>query len=114
MPNSDIIFWLKEASQFYSTWQVLVRPARTTVSSNGFSHDLQVMDALNWMETEHNDEWETLVRRLPEVTRLVWEGSWVDTDATRCDPDFMSWVADALEDTGFIEWEDGEPYGILN
>jgi len=121
MPNSDIIFWLKEVSQFYSTWKVLVCPRRTTVSSNSFSHDQQVDDAWGWLRGEMaEDDFDLLVKKFPEMegvyptTGIIWSGSWFDTEAMGVDAEYTSWVADALENTGRIYWEDGEPYGILN
>lgn len=121
---SDVIFWLKETSQFYSTWQVLIRPARTTVSSNSFSHDTQVVDAWSWLRGEMpEDDFDLLVKKFPHMegvyptNGIIWtsgEYSWFDTEAMGVDDEYTSWVADELENTGFIMWEDGEPYGILN
>ena len=114
-PQSDIIFWLKETSQFYSTWQVLVRPDTTTVSSNSFSHDQQVDDAWSWLRGEMpEDDWDLLVEKFPEMERIVWSGSWFDVEAMGVDVEYTSWVADALEETGLILWQDGEPYGVMN
>lgn len=120
-PQSDIIFWLKETSQFYSTWQVLVCPRRTTVSSNSFSHDQQVDDAWGWLRGEMpEDDFDLLVQKFPEMegvyptTGIIWSGSCFDTEAMGVDVEYTSWVADALEETGLIYWEDGEPYGVLN
>jgi hypothetical protein len=114
-PQSDIIFWLKETSQFYSTWQVLVRPTTTTVSAKSYSHDQQVDDAWSWVRGEMpEDDFDLLVQKFPEMERIVWSGSWFDTEAMGVDVEYTSWVADALEETGRIHWEDGEPYGILN
>jgi hypothetical protein len=101
-PQSDIIFWLKETSQFYSTWQVLICPQRTTVSSNSFSHDQQVDDAWGWLRGEMSeDDWDLLVERFPEMERgIVWSGSYFDTEAMGVDVEYTSWVADALDETG--------------
>lgn len=116
-PQSDIIFWLKEASQFYSTWQVLVRPDTTTVSANSYSHDQQVDDAWSWARGEMpEDDFDLLVREFPQMEHITWEpgNTWFDCEAMGVDPEFTSWVADALENTGVIRWEDGEPYGVMH
>ena len=113
-PNSDFIFWLKEASQFYSTWQVLIRLHRVTISSNGFSHDRQVSDALDWLAHYDVEAWNAIVVPNSELRDIKWSGSWWDTEAMGVDDEMSSWIADELENTGFIVWEDGEPYGILN
>jgi hypothetical protein len=113
-PESDIIFWLKESSQFYVVFQVLRRVQRTTISSNGFSHDTQVQDALDWLQQHHEADWTRITTANPELTRLDWEGSWVAAEEMGLDVDFMSWVADELENTEWIIWDEGEPYGILH
>lgn len=115
-PQSDIIFWLKESSQFYSTWQVLIRPVLTTVSANSYSHDQQVDDAWSWARGEMpEDDFDLLIAAFPEMERIVWEpgNTWFDTEAMGVDQEYTSWVADALENTGIIRWEDGEPYGVM-
>lgn len=87
------------------------RMTTTTVSSNGFSHDTQVMDALDFLRGHLPEEqYLNLVRPFGELGRLVWAGSWVDAEATECDPEFMSWVADAIEEEGTVFWSEGEPF----
>lgn len=82
-----------------------------TVSSNGFSFDTQVSDALSFLQTEWPSEYAGIVGQFPEIPDLIWSGSWVDADESGVDRDYMSWLADALEQTGRIMWYDGEPYG---
>jgi len=90
------------------------RMTTTTVSHNGFSHDLQVMDALDYLRgVLPEEDYGNLVRPFGELGRLVWQGSWVDAEATRCDPDFMAWVADAIEQTGLVFWQEGEPFAWI-
>ena len=36
------------------------------------------------------------------------DGSWLNTEAMGVDPEFSSWLIDAIEDTGYAVWEDGE------
>lgn len=82
-----------------------------TVSSNAFSFDTQVSDALDYLRTQWPETYAGIVERFPEIPDLIWSGSWVDIDESGVDPEYMSWLADALERTGRIMWDDGEPYG---
>lgn len=84
-----------------------------SISSSGFSHDLQVEDALNWMEAEEPAWYLRLVSDFPEIASIQWDGSWFDTEAMGVDGEWSSWLTDALEMTGFVYWEDGEPYATL-
>lgn len=84
------------------------------VSFNGFSTDLQVQDALNFLEYEYPDVWEKLTEEYPKITNLQFEGSWFDTEAMNVDIEWSSWLADSIEATGLIFWEEGEPWGFLN
>lgn len=82
------------------------------ISSNHFSHDLQVQDAVTWLR---NDSRFTLKMRtefaekFPEWDELKWEGSWVDVIDSDVDLEYMSWVADWIEENTPIYWRDGEP-----
>lgn len=85
------------------------------LSSNHFSVDDQIADVISYlslsdiyirtMEDEFTSEF-------PEYNSLVWSGSWVDTEASGVDADYMSWVADWLEAHTPVMWSDGEPYLI--
>jgi hypothetical protein len=48
----------------------------------------------------------------PEYAHLVWQdgGAWIDAEASKVDPEFMSWVADWIEANTPIFWEEGEPW----
>lgn len=83
---------------------------RNTVSSNHFSHDQQVSDALDYLRHNYPDDYATVVREFPECESLVWEGSWLDVDAMGVDIEYSSWLCDAIEATGRVYWEDGEPW----
>jgi hypothetical protein len=83
--------------------------AAIPLASSGTSHDRQVeaaLDALN-----EPDLW-SVRRQYPEA--LIWaegpSGAWLDTEAMKVDPEWSSWVCDAIENTGAVQWVDGEPY----
>lgn len=80
------------------------------LSSGHYSHDMQVSDALSFMADHHPHEHAAIIAAHPELGRLVWYGSWVDTDAMGANPDLMSWVADSVEQSQCVWWSDGEPY----
>ena len=109
----DIIFYLSESSQFYVTFKALVRVnwQTTTLSSNGFSHDMQLDDVLSWMRGEVPEHvYNGLLQTYPEIDRRVLDGAYFDTDEMRVDVEWVTWVTDAVEDTGYVFWDEGEPY----
>lgn len=81
-----------------------------TISSNAFSIDLQAIDALNHLRLVHPKAYSEIVKHFNEP--VIWSGSWFDTDAMGVDPDYSSWLVDAIEDSGHVSWVDGEPYAI--
>ena len=83
------------------------------ISNNHFSLDLQAQDALNWLEDFHPEAHAKVLAELPEAGCLLFEGSWFDTDAMGVDIEFGSWLVDAIEQTGKVMWEEGEPYAIV-
>jgi len=82
-----------------------------TISSNGFSFDTQVIDAASWLERTEPTLYMNVLISFPELTEIVWEGSWLDNEAMNVDPDWSSWLCEALESTGTIYWFEGEPFG---
>ena len=54
-----------------------------------------------------SSEGDVLIR---ELDRATMSGSGYDTDAMGVDAEWPSWLVDALEATGLVIWEDGEPY----
>lgn len=84
------------------------------LSSNHFSHDDQVADVLRKLThstvIEHRLMADACMIEFPEYNRLTWSGSWVDTEASGVDPDYMSWVTDWIENNTPVFWEDGEPW----
>ena len=81
-----------------------------TISSNGYSFDQQVIDAVDYIRGTDGATYANIIRSFPELPNLIMSGSWVDNEAMGIDPDYMSWVADALEETGLVWWEEGEPW----
>lgn len=77
------------------------------LSSNAFSHDTQVSDAINYLTPSERLEFHG---EFPEYESLIWSGSWVDTDASGVDQEYMQWVTDWIEQNTSIRWEDGEPW----
>lgn len=90
---------------------------RTPISSNHWSTDSQAVDAMTWLHTNHRDVWDGLIDEFDDYETLIErqreldsEWAWLDTDALGVDPDYMSWLVDAIEATGLVIWEDGEPW----
>ena len=82
------------------------------LSSNAFSVDDQTADVLSHLSNgtaEQQAQMETFVLTFPEYNTLEWSGSWVDTEASGVDPDYMSWVRDWIEERTDVSWNDGEP-----
>ncbi len=84
---------------------------RCSISSNHHSFDIQISDAMKVFRAMadafdvnlfHSD--------FPEYDNLKWAGSWVNTEVSDVDPEYMHWVADWLESHTPIYWEDGEPW----
>ena len=83
-----------------------------TISSNGFSVDDQIADAVSYLSNTHfiaGKVEEDFHRQFPEYNTLVWSGAWVDPEASGVDPEYMCFVADWLESNTPICWSDGEP-----
>lgn len=82
------------------------------ISSNGASHDIQVLDAWRVLQDLDPAEAAAVIREFPELAddRLIWSGAWVDTEAMGVDPEWSSWLCDRLEESGDISWIEGEPF----
>lgn len=77
-----------------------------SISSNKFSHDQQVWDAFNYLEEKH---WEDFYH-IRSYFRATWTGiDWVIGGCPQ-DPEYSSWLCDAIEETGLILWWEGEPF----
>jgi hypothetical protein len=83
-----------------------------TISSNHFSHDQQVVDALDWLRINQIETYCEIRKRFPENIILPDKSGWFDTDAMGVDAEWSSWLADAIEDASEIMWISGEPYVI--
>lgn len=85
------------------------------LSDNHFSHDQQLDDAMRYVQQNHPEQYATLLAEFPEWEHRTFQryGSWLDTDAMGVDDEWSSWLTDALENTGLIIWEDGEPYAYV-
>lgn len=76
------------------------------------SFDQQVHEAIECLESDYPHLWQQIRDRFPEIEKWQWEDTpshaWIDKDAMEVDPEFTSWLADALEELDVIEWRDGE------
>lgn len=82
------------------------------LSSNHLSVDDQIDAVVSHLKhaPDLSRQYRALRVEFPEYERLVWSGSWVDAEASKVDPEYMSWVADWIERNTPIYWEDGEPW----
>lgn len=53
------------------------------------------------------------MRSFPEMAYPKWEGSWLNTEAMGVDVEYGSWLVDAIEATGVVMWEEGEPWALV-
>lgn len=86
----------------------------TSLSSNYFSTDTQLADAMEWLANTHTEVFNELLAKFPEWRTVKWQdhGSWIDTDAMGVDQEWSNWLIDAVEGTGLVMWEDGEPWTV--
>jgi hypothetical protein len=81
-----------------------------TISSNGFSHDQQVVDALDWLRINRVDVYTEIRKHFPENIIFPDKSAWIDYEAMGVDPEWSSWLCDAIEAEGEVTWIDGEPW----
>ena len=85
-----------------------------TLSSNGFSHDMQVDDVLDYLrgEMSESDYKDKLIIAgfYDEVERRVLDGAHFDTEAMGVDVEWSSWLADWIENNTDVFWWEGEPF----
>lgn len=80
--------------------------ARDSLSSNHFSHEGQLTDALNWLQTNNPLQFKLFLAEFPE-----WESVANGPDMLEdLDPEWPMWATDWLEASTAIYWEDGEPW----
>jgi len=79
------------------------------LSSNHYSHDLQVIDVMNWLGTVQRDKYEALVSQYPEWNNYVMDGSWFDIDKMGVNQEWSMWLTASIEQDTNVFWTDGEP-----
>lgn len=87
--------------------------ATTTISSNHFSVDQQALDAFDWINARYPESGEHILSEFPELQFLQWELSHFDTEAMGVDIEWGSWLIEAIEATGLVWWEEGEPWAFV-
>lgn len=87
---------------------------RDMVSSGHFSHDQQVGDALSCLQHTYPNAYAKVRQQFPES--IIWDdqSAWIDTEAMGVDVEWSSWLTDAIESTGVVFWDEGEPYTYLD
>lgn len=83
-----------------------------TLSSNGFSHDMQVVDVLDYLRIEHADEYTAIRKFFPET--IIMDGASMATEAMHVDIEWSSWLTDRIEEGGLVTWWEGEPWAIID
>jgi hypothetical protein len=81
------------------------------LSSNSFSVHQQIADAVDFLRLELPETFAEFTKEFPEFDSLVWPtfSSWVDTEASGVDVEYMFWVSEWLENHTPVVWWDGEP-----
>jgi len=80
-----------------------------SISSNHMSVDIQASAALDWLRFFQPEAYCEVRKDFAET--IIWDelGTHFDTEAMGVDIEWGSWLIDAIEATGFIWWEEGEP-----
>jgi hypothetical protein len=84
----------------------------SAISSNHYSVDCQAIDAMGYLEREHPDDYAKVLADFPEYPDHKMSGSSFDTEAMGVDIEWSSWLVDAIEATGKVHWEEGEPWSV--
>jgi hypothetical protein len=79
-----------------------------TISSNHYSVDQQAADALDYLRLNDVPAYVSIMADFGES--IVWSGGWFDHEAMGVDPEWGSWLVDAIEDRSAVVWVDGEPW----
>ena len=79
------------------------------LSSNHYSHDLQVIDVMNWLGTVQRDKYEALVSKHPEWNNYIMDGSWFDYEKMGVDVEWSMWLTASIEQDTNVYWWEGEP-----
>jgi hypothetical protein len=85
---------------------------RIPLSSGHLSVDEQTDAVVSYLCLSDRWSYQELRKDFPEYSdaRIVWSGSWVDTEASRVPEEYMDWLRDWIETNTPVEWEDGEPW----
>jgi len=84
----------------------------TAISSNHYSVDQQVQDALDYLQTTAPNAYDDVVSDFPEVGKISYSGSWFDTEAMGVDVEWSMWLIERIEATDLVIWEEGEPWAM--
>ena len=80
-----------------------------TISSNHWSTDMQACDAAAYLRLTHPVEYSALASEFEHV-EIPGNSCWFNDAYPDLDPEYGSWLIDAIEATGLVWWEDGEPW----
>lgn len=86
---------------------------RESLSSGHFSTDLQLEDAVSFLEHNLPAIFAEFLEAFPEwETRTMGDGhsSWFDVETMGVDAEWSSWAVDWVENHSPVWWEDGEPW----
>ena len=92
----------------------------TPISNSHYSVDLQIVDAMSFLELFYKDAYNKIIEEFPEfVTHYDimfsnTSSSWFDVQAAGLPADWSNWLCDSIENTGLVIWEEGEPWGKVN
>lgn len=90
-----------------------VDPFTESLSSGHIGTDSQSEDAMGWLAENFPRHYDAIMEKFPEYERRIFgeHSSWFDTEAMGVDDEWGSWLVDAIEATGVVYWQDGEPWG---
>ena len=83
---------------------------RNTISSDQFSHDLQIEDVLDWLEPETR---EAFGQQFPEFDNPVWNCTQLNYAAMGCDSEITQRAANWIEANTPVYWDEGEPWNPI-
>lgn len=115
--SAEVVFYLGAVGQFDCRFSAWTRGGyeRISLSSNAFSTDGQLEDVVSFLETAAPDVFAEFLAAFPEwTTRTMGEhSSWFDTAAMGVDEEWASWAIDWIESHSMVQWEDGEPWVMV-
>ena len=86
-----------------------------TLSSNAFSTDQQACDVVAWLRLNHPEQYVEIAKKF-HVLFIPSNASHFEEEQFEYgwNPDYGSWLVDAIEETGLVLWIDGEPFALEN